>query len=178
MLPFLFKLMEIIDKTTSDLNKAILAFCLVEAAWQKRLNELSDCFEYSVKPYFDGFQDLAFQRKQTKYELDVVFEHFINADKTWHSYSNLIELCCEVGLSAVTDKQEIVSLVPPPYMGDYLLGKTDTLSTLLSNYIEFASDPYKRRSSQFQKKLMEYQNSFSYFMKAVFDKRYDKRMEF
>ena len=165
--------MEQTNKTKADLNKAILTFCIVEATWQSTFLELVDVAMTNSKHHnLDRVvPTLLCQCRSATYELDVAFNNFVKRNNCWHDYVNIIESCIELGLSAVTQKEEIISFVPPPYMGDYLLGKTDSLSKLLSNYIEFASDPVNKQSAKYQTKLMDYQNAFSYFIKAVYDKR-------
>lgn len=152
-----------------SLEYALILFCIAEKEWLDAILAL-EAGQWTSNKALSKLQKKAIERSRAERNLNQCFADFTDNCNTWSSYFAVAETCIEMAMNAATDTTNAASSVPPAYMKDYLLGKTDCLSEMISRYMYFCY--HQRTRSQidnkdYDKTLREFHHSFFYFLKAM-----------
>ena len=151
------------------LEYSLILFCIAEKDWLDGVSAL-EAGQWTSNKALVKLQKKAIEKSKAERYLNESFLNFFVSCNNWSSYFAVAEMCIETAMNAATDTTNAASSVPPAYIRDYMLGKTDCLSEMISRYMYFCY--YKRTKSQtdskdYDKTLREFHHSFFYFLKAM-----------
>lgn len=151
------------------LEYSLILFCIAEKDWLDGVVAL-EAGQWTSNKALLKLQKKAVEKSKAERYLNESFLTFFVSCDSWSSYFDVAEMCIETPMNAITGTENTASSVPPCYIKDYILGKTDTLSDMLSRYMHFLY--HKKTKNQFttehyDKTLRDFHHAFFYFMKAI-----------